>query len=278
MAYFNELPNFEYISNFSNKNTNEDYIKVKNIFIRAKIREDIFNYVTSLEDYYIKEGERPDQIAEKYYEDPELDWIVLITNNITDAQNQWPLDGEVFRNYLIDKYGSDETLNEIHHYETVNIRDQYDRRIIESGYEVDTGFTRNFNTIQNSNVYNLPKYQNSNLKTSITINLNQYLRVYGRTELIDCKITDINGQTSKLKVKLRSGTELDISFINTYNPWPSGWGGSLNVYGRTTTTEVNIGDEVGDTYITIPESLYEFSGVEINEELITTFNFIPQEE
>lgn len=277
MAYFNELPNFEYISNFENKNTNEDYIKAKNIFIRAKIRDDILKYVSSLQDYYVKEGERPDQIAQKFYEDPELDWVVLLSNNITDVQNDWPLDGDAFRKYLIDKYGSDEKLAEIHHYETVEVKDQFERTVIKGGYQVDTGFSRTFSTSQNSNVYNLPFYQNSNLKTTIKINLNQFLTIYGRGEEVNCKIRDINGQTSKLKVKTRNGSEVDVSFTNTYDTWPAGWGGFLTIYGRTNTTQVQIGDEVGDTDINIPESLYEIRGVEVEEELVATFNFIPQD-
>lgn len=277
MSYFNELPNFEYISNFSNKTTNEDYITAKNIFIRAKIREDILSIVTSFEDYYIKQGERPDQIAEKFYEDPELDWIVLLTNNITDIQNEWPLEGDYFRKYLIEKYGSDEELENIHHHETVDIKDKFNRTVLKGGYKVDTGFSRSFDTTEDSNIYGLQNYQNSNLKTTITINLNQFLRIYGRFEENDCKINDIDEQVSKLKVKLRNGIDLDVPFTNTYSNWPSSWGGFLNVFGREITTQIDIGDEIGDTYITIPKSLYEFSGIEINEELITTFNFIPQE-
>lgn len=277
MAYFNELPNFEYISNFSNKNTNEDYIKAKNIFIRAKVRNDLLSSVVAINDYYVKEGERPDQLAKRFYDDAELDWVILLTNNITDVQNQWPLDGESFRKYLIDKYGSDEKLEEIHHYETVELKDQFNRTVLKGGYEVDTGFSRTFSTTQNSNIYNLPFYQNSNLKTSITINLNQFITIQGRTENTKCKIRDINGQTSKLKVKTRSGNDVEVSFTNTYDPWPTGWGGVLNVYGRLNTTTIEVGDEVGDTDINIPEFLYEFRGVEIDEELVTTFNFIPQE-
>ncbi len=277
MAYFNELPNFEYISNFENKNSNEDYIKAKNIFIRAKIRDNILKYVSSLQDYYIKEGERPEQLAQRFYEDPELDWVILLTNNITDVQNQWPLDGQSFHKYLIEKYGSEEALGDIHHYETVDIKDQFSRTVLKGGYEVDTGFSRTFTTTQNSNVYNLPLYQNSNLVTTITVNLNQFIAIKGRSGDVNCKIRDINGQTSKLKVKQRAGNDVEVSITNTYNPWPAGWGGSLNVYGRTSIVNVDIGDEVGDTFINIPQSLYEFRGVEIENELVTTFNFIPQE-
>lgn len=276
MAYFNELPDFEYISNFDNKNTNEDYIKVKNIFIRAKVREDILNYITSLQDYYVKENERPDQIAQKFYEDSELDWVILLTNNITDIQNQWPLDGNCFNRYLLDKYGFEEKLNEIHHYETVNVKDQFNRDIIKSGYQVDTGFSRTFATSKNSNVYKLPLYKNSNLKTTIEINLNQILTIYGRFDNINCKINDINTQTSNLKIKLRSGNEVDVKILNSFDTWPSSWGGVLNVYQRNSIVNVRITDEIGDKFINIPESLYEFKAIELDEEVITTFNFIPQ--
>ena len=46
-------------------------------------------YATAFEEFYIPEGVRPDNVAQQFYGDPELDWIVLISNNITDIYSQW---------------------------------------------------------------------------------------------------------------------------------------------------------------------------------------------
>ena len=91
MAYFNELPNISYVSLLPNSTKNEDRITVKNIFKRAKLRSDIDQVITAFEYYEIKENTRPDVVAEQIYNDPELDWVILITNNITNIRDQWPL-------------------------------------------------------------------------------------------------------------------------------------------------------------------------------------------
>ena len=114
MAYFNELPNIQYLSRFADQSSNEDYTLAKNIFRRARLREDVANAATAFQYYQIKDDERPDQIAERIYGDPELDWVVLITNNITNYPSQWTLSNDSFYEYLIDKYGSEEELDIYH--------------------------------------------------------------------------------------------------------------------------------------------------------------------
>ena len=137
MSYFKELPNLQVRSRLPNQSTNQDYVTIKNLWRRAKLREDIANAVTAFTYYQIEDNERPDQIAEKVYGDPELDWVILITNNITNINDQWPLDNNSFYNYILQKYGSDEALQEIHHTETIEKRDEFNRLIIPPGLEVD---------------------------------------------------------------------------------------------------------------------------------------------
>ena len=84
MSYFRELPNFEYIANFPNQSFNTDYVVTKNIFKRAKLRSDISSAITAFNYYQIVDNERPDQVAAKVYDNAELDWVILITNNITN--------------------------------------------------------------------------------------------------------------------------------------------------------------------------------------------------
>ena len=137
MAYFEELPNILYPSLLPSQNKIEQRILVKNIFKRSKLRSDIDQAVTAFDYYYVKEGMRPDILAEKLYDNSELDWVILTSNNITNIRNQWPLDHNDFRAYLLDKYGSDSVISSVKHYETRKIVDEYNRVIMPAGLQVD---------------------------------------------------------------------------------------------------------------------------------------------
>ena len=139
MTYFRELPNLNYQSTSSDRSSSRDYVVVKNIFRRAKLRDDLKYIFTSLVDYYIKDGVRPDQVADNVYGDPELDWVVLTSANIINVRDEWPLDSGEMYNYALNKYGND--LNQIRHYETTEVKDSSGRLILPKGKVVDSGFT-----------------------------------------------------------------------------------------------------------------------------------------
>ena len=139
MTYFRELPNLNYQSTALDRSSSEDYVQVKNIFRRAKLRDDLKYVFTSLVDYYIKDGVRPDQVADNVYGDPELDWVVLTSANIINVRDEWPLNSYEIYNYSLNKYGND--LNQIRHYETTEVKDSSGRLILPKGKVVDSGFT-----------------------------------------------------------------------------------------------------------------------------------------
>jgi len=147
MTYFKELPNLEVVNTTSNQVSIDETLIVKNLFKRAKLRTDIESIITGFEYYTIEENERPDQVAQKIYRDPELDWVILITNNIINVQNDWPISKSSFDNYLIEKYGSEEALQEIHHYETLELKDYFGRVVLPTKLIVDEAF------------YKAPEYQ-----------------------------------------------------------------------------------------------------------------------
>ena len=140
MGYFKELPDLLYPSLLPKSTRSDEKIRVKNLFRRAKIRTDA-NGLTLTQLYQVPEGERPEMTAEKLYEDPELDWIILTINNITSVRNQWPLTNDELQNYLLEKYGSQAALTEPHHYETKEIRDTFGRVVLNKGLIVDENFT-----------------------------------------------------------------------------------------------------------------------------------------
>ena len=160
MSYFRELPNFQYIANFPNQSFNTDYVLTKNIFKRAKLRTDIANAITAFEYYQIVDNERPDQVAAKVYDNADLDWVILTTNNITNINQQWPLDNNSFYKYLIDKYGSDEELTKTHHWETVEFKDEYGRVVVPGGLQVDPEKALSITTTQGQNDYVLTEFPN----------------------------------------------------------------------------------------------------------------------
>ena len=141
MAYFEELPDISYVSLLPKTGNNDERITVKNIFKRAKLRTDVDQAITGFSYYQIPENTRPDVVAQNIYGDPELDWVILIANNIMNVRDEWPLSNNDLYDYMLEKYGSVEKLNEINHWETTEIRDDFSRILLRSGLEVDKDFT-----------------------------------------------------------------------------------------------------------------------------------------
>ena len=273
MGYFREFPNFEYIANFPNQSFNNDYVLTKNIFKRAKLRTDLSNAITAFDYYQIIDNERPDQVAAKVYDNSDLDWVILITNNITNINQQWPLDNNSFYKYLIDKYGSDEELAKTKYYETVEFRDEYGRVVIPGGYIIDPGKSLSFTTNDDKNNYNLTEFPNEGLGYNITTNLNQYLPVYrNNTETAQGIITDIEKNFSILKVDGREN-KIDIDIKNNVINWPASWGGSTIVVGRNETTTIQILDIIFENDVALDPTLYEIVGEEVDGEIVPVFKF-----
>lgn len=275
MSYFRELPDFEYIANFSNQSFNTDYVVTKNIFKRAKLRDDIANAVTAFNYYQIIDSERPDQIAQKIYNNSDLDWVILITNNITNINDQWPLDNNSFYKYLIDKYGGDDKIAEVHHYETIETRDEYNRLIVQGGLQIDPPKTLSFTTNNTDTVYNLTEFPDENLKNKITINLNQFVPVYGNTENTQAIVKDITKDISLLKIEAR-GNKTPITIANSLETWPNSWGGSLVVKGRNENTIIQVSDIIFENDVILDKTLYEIVGEEQNGQIVPVFRFLQQ--
>ena len=279
MAYFNELPNLQVKLRFPNQSTNQDYVTIKNLWRRAKLREDITNAVTAFYYYQIEGNERPDQIAEKVYGDPELDWVILITNNITNINEGWPADNTSFYKYLIDKYGSDEALQEIHHTETNELRDDFNRLVIPERLRVDPNVNTPsyFSTVLGQGNYQFDGFPSGDNLTTVSVNLIQAINVKQRTdEDTFYLIPDINIETSDLKVYTRSNKILDVRINNNLvDNWPSGLGGSLRVISREGIVPIEIQDILSDIKINIPERLYEVVGEidPIQNKIVPIFKF-----
>ena len=139
MSYFRELPNIFYQSQSKDRNSSNDYVLVKNLFRRTKLRDDLQSAVTIFDKYQISPGERPDIIAEQLYGDPGLDWVVMMTANIINVRDQWPLSDSELYKYAENKYGT--KLNDVRFHETTEVKDSSGRLILPKGKVVDSGFT-----------------------------------------------------------------------------------------------------------------------------------------
>ena len=142
--YFKQLPNFDYISRINERKSNRDYLEVKNLFRRPLIREDIFTNFMSFTKYKIIGDERPDQVAYNVYGDEDLDWVVLLANNIINVRDEWPMTQGDFNNYLSEKYGDVGGVDLIKHYETIQIKDSKGKIFVPKGKIVDSTFKATF--------------------------------------------------------------------------------------------------------------------------------------
>ena len=142
--YFKQLPNFDYISRINERKSNRDYLEVKNLFRRPLIREDIFTNFMSFTKYKIIGDERPDQVAYNVYGDEDLDWVVLLANNIINVRDEWPMSQGDFNNYLSEKYGDTGGVDLIKHYETIQIQDSKGKIFVPKGKIVDSTFKATF--------------------------------------------------------------------------------------------------------------------------------------
>lgn len=140
MGYFREIPNLEYQSFLKDKSSSQDYLLVKNFFRRVKLRDDLQSIFTIFNKYTIKDGMRPDNVAEDLYGSPELDWVVLIVAGIINVKNEWPLKNSELYDYVLNKYGND-YINSAKHYETTLVTDSRNRLIMPAGLIVDSTFT-----------------------------------------------------------------------------------------------------------------------------------------
>lgn len=139
MGYFRELPELDYQSFLSDSDSSSNYLRVKNLFRRCKLRDDLQSVFTLFNKYEIVEGARPDTVAEELYGDAELDWVVLMTAGIINVRNEWPLSDRQIYNYSLEIYGTQ--LNDVHHYETREVKDANGRLILPKGKVVDSTFT-----------------------------------------------------------------------------------------------------------------------------------------
>ena len=140
MAYFKHLPNILYQSPLPDKQSSGDLIEIKNIFRRSKLYDYLKDNISLFNKYIIRDGERPDTIAEDVYGSPQYDFVVILTAGITNITAEWPLQDYQMYDLALSKYGTETKMNEVHHYETYEIKDSKGRQILPPNLIVDVDF------------------------------------------------------------------------------------------------------------------------------------------
>lgn len=102
MQFFQQFPSIQYTFDAANNS----FQVVTNVFARVKFLDSILANTLIYYPYSIQDGDTPWSIADKYYDDPQRDWIVMFANQIVDPYFDWPLTQNDLNNNLIVKYGS----------------------------------------------------------------------------------------------------------------------------------------------------------------------------
>ena len=218
MGYFQELPNILHPSLFPSRNKVESTILVKNLFKRSKLRTDVDQAITAFNYFDIKDGMRPDMVAQELYDNPELDWVVLTSNNITNIRNEWPLSHNDLQEYMLEKYGSDANIAKVHHFETREIIDEFDRVVMPAGLEVDETFTFKYKNSTNSILNVNPVSAITNYQYEVKLNdQKRRIRIL-KSEFLSAFISEHREIMSYGK----SSNYISKKLKRTYNPRLSG--------------------------------------------------------
>jgi len=216
--YFRELPNISYVSLLPNQNRSDERIEVKNLFKRAKLRTDVDQSVTSFDYYLVQDNERPDIIAQKVYDNADLDWVILVTNNITNIRDQWPLSNNDLYNYCLEKYGSDANIMATHHFETKEIKDRFGRLILKKELIVDENFEFTYAKDDYSTVTVKPAQSVSNYSYEQRLNEDKRKIRVLKIEFLSAFISDFRN----LMRHDKSSSFINRSLTSSYNPRETG--------------------------------------------------------
>lgn len=137
--YFKILPDIDYLK-YTNNPYQGEVIRIKNLFLRSLFSKFASKFTTIFVQYVIKDGDRPDTLAYNLYGDSYYDWVIIISNDrLINYYDEWPKQSTALDEYVFSKYGS--TAYDVHHYETLEIRDSEGNIVLPAGLKVDSGFS-----------------------------------------------------------------------------------------------------------------------------------------
>lgn len=214
MAYFTNFPKVSLPSFADNRRSSLDFVNSTNLFKRGKIREEIIGSIAAFERYSINGDDRPDNVAFRVYGDSSLDWVILISNNILNVRDEWPMNQYDFKRYIDNKY-STTLLTQIHHYESKEVRNSKGLLLQQSGIWVDADHSfswsengKKYTQTGTTSVSNLQfEEDRNNKKRSINVVRSNYLEVIKEDMRELLTYTDSSQYVNR---KLKRGSNLRI--------------------------------------------------------------------
>jgi len=214
MAYFTNFPKVSLPSFADNRRSSLDFVNSTNLFKRGKIREEIIGSISAFERFSINGDDRPDNVAFRVYGDSSLDWVVLISNNILNVRDEWPMNQYDFKRYIDNKY-STTLLTQIHHYESKEVRNSKGLLLQQSGIWVDADHSfswsengKKYTQTGTTSVSNLQFEEDRNdKKRSINVVRSNYLEVIKEDMRELLTYTDSSQYVNR---KLKKGSNLRI--------------------------------------------------------------------
>ena len=131
----NRLP--ELLYNISSKPLDPDFLLVKNIWRRAQVLIEYKSETTLFTEITVGDGEKPEDIATRYYSNPFFNWTILVINDITDYYNQWPRSIVQLQDYINSKYTNPQATK---HHVTTEVKDANENIIVPAGKVVPSNF------------------------------------------------------------------------------------------------------------------------------------------
>jgi len=159
--YFELIPNVKVRVSPFRRNNVEPFVVAKNIFRKIKIRDLIQDDILGFDQYSITNNQRPDQVANDLYGDPELDWVILLCNNIINVYNEWPMDEQELYKYVESRYKGVNSHSQIHHHETFEVKSDDGTILLSEGTIVNSTFryTRSNGSLVNPIVYPVSNWE-----------------------------------------------------------------------------------------------------------------------
>lgn len=106
MEHFKDFPRIEYCNN-----------SVVNIMVRGKIKDAVKKQNGIYYNYTVRDNDRPDILASKYYGNPRHTWVLFYANDIFDPRHDWVKSSREFGKLIKNKYGTLSLAQQtIHHY------------------------------------------------------------------------------------------------------------------------------------------------------------------
>lgn len=127
-AYFEQFPLVNYKG-----------VITRNIIAKARFIQGVITNAYAFYPFVIQDSMTWEQIADAYYNDPDLDWVCFYSNNVFDPYYSFPMDQSTFDTYIQTKYGDFETaVNTVHHYTYNSVYTAYEDPNLSytDGYEM----------------------------------------------------------------------------------------------------------------------------------------------